>query len=81
MDPILEAWRDAGAFFDFRGHRIFYRREGKGAPLWLIHGYPTSSYDWSELWPELTSRFDVFAADMLGFGFSAKPRGHRYAIA
>jgi pimeloyl-ACP methyl ester carboxylesterase len=81
VDAELEAWRDEGSFFDFRGHRVFYRREGSGLPLLLIHGYPTSSFDWKELWPELTARFDVVAADMLGFGFSAKPRGHRYAIA
>jgi pimeloyl-ACP methyl ester carboxylesterase len=81
MSARLSAWRDAGSFFDFRGHRVFYRREGSGAPLWLIHGYPTSSFDWSELWPKLTARFDVVALDMLGFGFSAKPRAHDYTIA
>lgn len=76
-----EAWRAAGAFFDFRGHRVFYRREGSGPTLLLVHGYPTSSWDWVKVWPALTKRFDVVAADMLGFGFSAKPRGHRYTIA
>jgi pimeloyl-ACP methyl ester carboxylesterase len=81
VDTALTAWREAGAFLDFGGHRVFYRREGRGAPLLLVHGYPTSSFDWLDLWPELTARFDVVAADMLGFGFSAKPPGHRYAIA
>ncbi len=75
-----EAWRAKGAFFDFRGHRIFYRREGSGRALLLIHGYPTSSFDWSEIWPELTARFDVIAADMLGYGFTDKPLGHSYSI-
>lgn len=59
---------------------MFYRREGSGATLLLIHGYPTSSWDWAPMWPELTSRYDVIALDMLGFGESAKPRGHRYSI-
>ena len=77
----IEAWRDAGAFFDFRGHRVFYRRGGSGAPLVLVHGYPTSSWDWTKIWPRLTARFDVIAPDMLGFGFSSKPLGHRYTIA
>jgi len=74
------AWRDAGAFFHFRGHRVFFRREGSGPPLLLVHGYPTSSWDWAKIWPALTARFDVLAADMLGFGESDKPRGHRYTI-
>lgn len=77
----IESWREAGAFFDFRGRRVFYRRQGSGPPLLLVHGYPTSSWDWTPIWPGLTSRFDVIAPDMLGFGFSAKPRGHRYTIA
>jgi pimeloyl-ACP methyl ester carboxylesterase len=77
----IDAWREAGAFFDFRGERVFYRREGRGAPLLLVHGYPTSSWDWARLWPTLTARFDVIAPDMLGFGYSAKPRGRAYSIA
>jgi len=59
---------------------MFFRRAGDGPPLLLVHGYPTSSWDWARLWPELTARYDVIALDMLGFGESAKPRGHRYSI-
>ena len=76
----IASWKSAGAFFDFRGHRVFYRREGRGTPLLLIHGYPTASWDWAKMWPGLIARFDVIAPDMLGFGFSDKPRGHRYRI-
>jgi pimeloyl-ACP methyl ester carboxylesterase len=81
VTPSIEAWRAAGSSFDFRGHRVFYRREGSGPPLLLVHGYPTASWDWAKIWPGLTARFDVIAPDMLGFGFSAKPRGHGYSIA
>lgn len=49
--------------------------------LLLIHGFPTSSHDWVELWPALTRRFRVLTLDMLGFGLSAKPWPHAYAIA
>lgn len=56
------------------------RREGKGTPLLLVHGYPTASWDWVEIWPSLVQRFDTIALDMLGFGFSEKPQGHRYSI-
>lgn len=73
MRPRLKAWREKGGYFTFRGFKIFYRMEGEGPPLLLIHGYPTSSYDWKRVWPDLTSRFTVVAPDMLGMGFSSKP--------
>jgi pimeloyl-ACP methyl ester carboxylesterase len=76
----LEEWRRAGKAFDFNGHPIFYRDDGVGPALVLIHGFPTASWDWQRLWAELTGRFRVVAADMLGFGFSAKPRKHVYSI-
>jgi pimeloyl-ACP methyl ester carboxylesterase len=47
----------------------------------LLHGFPTSSFDWHFVWKQLTARFRVVTADMLGFGFSAKPRQERYSIA
>jgi len=73
-------WRDAGTFIDVRGHRMFVRREGRGPTLLLIHGYPTASWDWVKVWPALVARFEVVAPDLLGFGESAKPRGHRYSV-
>jgi pimeloyl-ACP methyl ester carboxylesterase len=76
----LEDWRAAGKFFVFRGHRIFYREQGSGSPLLCIHGFPSASWDWHRIWPELTSRFRVIAPDMLGFGFSDKPREHAYSL-
>ncbi|HMH57558.1 MAG TPA: alpha/beta fold hydrolase [Galbitalea sp.] len=41
---------------------------------------PFSSYDWSKIWPELTSRFTVIAPDMLGMGFSDKPVAYEYSV-
>ncbi len=70
----LQDWRDAGKYFRFGDHRIFYRVEGQGPPLLLIHGYPTSSWDWAKVWQRLTSQFQCIALDMLGFGYSDKPR-------
>lgn len=78
--PALCAWRDAGEFITLDGRRIYCRRGGAGPRLLLIHGFPTSSFDWAPMWPMLTSRFEVLAFDLLGLGFSAKPRGHRYRV-
>ncbi|NXO54569.1 MEST protein, partial [Aramus guarauna] len=47
----------------------------------LLHGFPTSSYDWCKIWEGLTQRFHrVIALDFVGFGFSDKPRPHHYSI-
>lgn len=83
LPPALRAWHDAGQRHLHRGHSIFVRRDGApDAPvLLLIHGFPSAGYDWAELWPALTRRYRVVAPDLIGFGFSAKPRPYAYAIA
>jgi pimeloyl-ACP methyl ester carboxylesterase len=77
----LEAWYAGGRYTRHDQHAIFFREGGHGEPLLLIHGFPTSSWDWEAVWPELVAHHRVLAPDLLGFGRSAKPRGHRYAIA
>jgi hypothetical protein len=39
MDAGLASWLDEGLYFDYLGFDIFYRVEGSGPPLLLIHGY------------------------------------------
>lgn len=76
----LDAWRSAGKTFSFHGRAIFFRDEGSGEALLCAHGFPTASWDWHRIWPRLVARFRVVAPDMLGFGFSDKPRDHDYSI-
>lgn len=76
----LDDWRDQAREMQFRGQRIRYWEEGVGEPLLLIHGFPTASWDWHRLWQPLAARYRVIACDMLGFGYSAKPRGHAYSL-
>ncbi|HWW61096.1 MAG TPA: alpha/beta hydrolase [Thermoanaerobaculia bacterium] len=45
-----------------------------------MHGFPTASWDWHSLWPELTARWRIIAPDMIGYGFSAKPRHYGYSL-
>jgi pimeloyl-ACP methyl ester carboxylesterase len=80
LDPELERWKQAGSSFDYLGFEVFYRTEGSGPQLLLIHGYPFSSFDWAPIWPALTERFQVIAPDMLGMGFSAKPVRYEYSV-
>ncbi|ETE58309.1 Mesoderm-specific transcript protein, partial [Ophiophagus hannah] len=47
----------------------------------LLHGFPTSSYDWYKIWEGLTQRFHrVIALDFVGFGFSDKPASFQKLI-
>lgn len=76
----LEQWQQGGKWFTYEGYAIFSRMAGKGEPLVLMHGFPTASWDWSRMWPMLVQNHNVLALDMLGFGFSDKPREHAYSI-
>src|SRR5262249_53513877 len=74
------AWRDAGRFEGIAGHRIFVRDlAGAGPPILLLHGYPSSSWDWREVAHHLPGRHLV-CFDFLGFGLSDKPREHVYSL-
>jgi len=63
-------------------HELFCRRDGAtGLPsVTLLHGFPTSSWDWAPIWPTLAARTQPLAFDFLGFGDSDKPAGHDYSI-
>jgi pimeloyl-ACP methyl ester carboxylesterase len=76
----VERWRSRGEDFEFRDHRIHtLHRPRTGTPLLLLHGFPSSSYDWRLLLDELPDRAAI-AFDFLGFGLSDKPRDHDYTL-
>ena len=77
-------WLARGDYAELLDRRIFYvdapaTGEAKGTIL-LIHGFPTSSWDWVKLWPGLNEHYRLVAMDLLGFGFSDKPCPHDYRI-
>ncbi len=76
----LDEWHELGSHFGHRGHRIFYAADGSGDAILLIHGFPTASWDWHRIWPFLGDGFRLVAPDLIGFGFSAKPRPYDYSI-
>jgi pimeloyl-ACP methyl ester carboxylesterase len=81
MTEALSRWKAAGRRYRHRGNDIFYRDDGRGPVVLCIHGFPTASYDWHAVWPALVGRCRLIAPDMIGFGFSAKPRYYPYSIA
>jgi len=62
------------------GVNVFYREAGPtGAPVvLLLHGFPTSSFQYRELIPRLADRYHVIAPDLPGFGFTEIPPERNY---
>ena len=75
---------DHSRFIDLDGVRVHYQEAGDpdGPTLLLIHGFASSTLVWSKVFLRLASNgFRVIALDMLGFGYSAKPKNGEYTIA
>lgn len=70
----VHEWYKGGSHASINSLDVFFRREGSGPALVCIHGFPSSSWDFECLWPELINRFDVIATDLIGLGKSAKPK-------
>jgi pimeloyl-ACP methyl ester carboxylesterase len=62
------------------GVTVFYREAGApDAPvILLLHGFPTSSFQYRELIPRLADRYRVIAPDLPGFGFTEVPAERHY---
>lgn len=62
------------------GVKVFYREAGPNdAPIvLLLHGFPTSSFQYRELIPRLADRYRVIAPDLPGFGFTEVPDERHY---
>jgi pimeloyl-ACP methyl ester carboxylesterase len=76
----VRAWQGRGQNEEFRGYGIqTFRQEGEGPLLLLLHGFPSSSYDW-RLLLEQELPPNRLAFDFLGFGLSEKPREHDYSL-
>jgi pimeloyl-ACP methyl ester carboxylesterase len=60
---------------DVAGVKIFYREAGdpSKATIVLLHGFPSSSYQFHDLIPLLADRFHVIAPDYPGMGYSEAP--------
>lgn len=70
-------------FIDVDGVRVHYQEAGdEHAPaMVLIHGFASSTLVWSKVFLKLAAAgYRVIALDMLGYGYSAKPRNGEYTI-
>ena len=71
-------------FVEIDGLRVHYQEAGEktNPALVLIHGFAASTLVWSNVFLDLArTGFRVIAVDLLGFGYSGKPRNGEYTIA
>ena len=74
-------WKSNGKQIAINGRSVFVIDKGKAKEtLVILHGYPTSTYDYYKVLPELTKKYRVVLHDHLGFGFSDKPLNYLYSL-
>ncbi len=77
------AHAESSWFAQVDGARVHYQEAGpeNGPPLLLIHGFVASTLVWSEVFlPLAHAGFRVIVPDLLGHGFSDKPKDGEYTI-
>ncbi len=55
-------------------YRLCYVVKGVGEPIVLIHGYGAGMWVWEKQMDALAKDYQVFAVDLLGHGFSDRPK-------
>lgn len=76
-NPPQGRFVDAGG-----GHRLHYVSSGRGRPVVLLHGASTQLQDMTtSLMPRLSQRYQVFAFDRPGHGYSDRPSYRAWAEA
>src|SRR5271155_5590236 len=78
VNTTLDSWISSGTRRAISGsaHELFVRQDGPigGKPVTLLHGFPTSSFDWAGGMPHPTGTgYRVTTLDFLGYGSSDKP--------
>lgn len=71
---IKVSWYDENDVVVIKGKKIHLKIKGSKKPLFLIHGSQMNLYDWRYNIDHLSKHFKVYAIDMIGSGFSDKPK-------
>lgn len=79
----MEQNPEIGSFIDAGGIRTNFHRAGTGPAVVLVHGSGPGVSAWAN-WrlnlEALAQRNSVYAPDIVGFGFTERPPGFRYAL-
>jgi pimeloyl-ACP methyl ester carboxylesterase len=77
--PMAPPAGDPGRFATVDGVRTYYRVEGQGPVLVLLHGLTMSHLTWDATTDAFAEHFTVYSLDLPGFGYSDKPAGYASA--
>jgi len=78
-EPTLR-WLNEGRHVEVDGRRIFVYERGSGETVLLLHGFPTSCYDWRGVIDVLSPGYRCVALDFPGYGLSDKPVAYSYSL-
>jgi pimeloyl-ACP methyl ester carboxylesterase len=73
-------WLESGRHLQIEGKRVFVYEQGDGPAVLLLHGFPTSAYDWREVIHGLGDGYRCVALDFPGYGLSDKPAAYSYSL-
>ncbi|GAY13407.1 alpha/beta fold hydrolase [Mycobacterium sp. shizuoka-1] len=80
LPDSVRQWQAGGRMLSTAAGSVFVRsKPGTGPAVLLLHGFPSSSYDYRDVTQRLGDRAWL-TLDFLGFGLSDKPRPHRYSL-
>ena len=81
LAPQHQQWFSRGEMVEVLGQQMFTLQQGNAnKTVILIHGFPTSSYDYYDVIDKLSQDYSVLVFDHLGFGFSDKPVDYTYSL-
>ena len=72
-ERISEKLSYPSKYVEVYGSKMHFVEAGKGNPILLLHGIPTSCYLWRNIIPHLAPLGRCIAPDLIGFGKSDKP--------
>jgi pimeloyl-ACP methyl ester carboxylesterase len=87
FSDAIRSWLAQGHHEQVGKHRMFVYARGpakasaaESPTVLLIHGFPTSCYDWRGVVEHLSRRCRTISPDLLGFGLSDKPVAYSYSL-
>jgi pimeloyl-ACP methyl ester carboxylesterase len=84
LSPSVAAWEQRGSYRTLAGLKTFTIDVAPTGPetlepLLVVHGFPSSSFDYHHVVDALAEHRRVLLFDMIGYGLSAKP-DHAYSV-
>ena len=82
VPQTVKDWVSQGKFMKFEGLDVFVHSSGKapveGHGVLVVHGYPGSSWGFTNVVPPVAKKTKIVVPDMIGFGQSDKPKEGTY---